>query len=130
MAFQQWLQGKLGLTTQDRQTIWRLFGSFNSNKIGLSEEKFIEQGYEQNVDVYSVIKKIVDTSKAVKWIVEERTSEGWVELDDSTIHELMANPNPTKGYTWDDIEEQMLVYLLASGNSYMIGESMFNNNRS
>jgi HK97 family phage portal protein len=128
MAFQQWLQGKLGLTTQDRQTIWRLFGSFNSNKIGLSEEKFIEQGYEQNVDVYSVIKKIVDTSKAVKWIVEERTTEGWIELDDSTIHELMANPNPTKGYTWDDIEEQMLVYLLASGNSYMIGESMFNNN--
>jgi HK97 family phage portal protein len=38
----------------------------------------------------------------------------------------MANPNPTKGYTWDDIEEQMLVYLFANGNSYLISESSFN----
>ena len=127
MGLQQWVQGKLGLTAQDRQSIFRLFGSFNANKIGLSDEKFIEEGYEKNVDVYSVIKKIVDTSKAVKWIVEERTSEGWEEINDTTIHELMANPNPTKGYTWNDIEEMQLVYLLASGNSYMISESSFNN---
>jgi len=78
MGLQSWVQGKLGLTAQDRQAIFRLFGSFNANKIGLSDDKFIEEGYEKNVDVYSVIKKIVDTSKAVKWIVEERTSEdGW-----------------------------------------------------
>ena len=128
MGLQQWVQGKLGLTAQDRQSIFRLFGSFNANKIGLSDEKFITEGYEKNVDVYSVIKKIVDTSKAVKWIVEERTSEGWEEINDTTIHELMANPNPTKGYTWNDIEEMQLVYLLASGNSYMISESSFNNN--
>jgi len=127
MGFQSWVQGKLGLTTHEREQIMRLFGSFNANKIGTQPSNLIEKGYEQNVDVYSVIKKIVDTSKAIPWIIEQKTSEGWEIMEDTTIHELMANPNPTKGYTWDDIEEQMLVYLLASGNSYMVSESSFNN---
>jgi HK97 family phage portal protein len=128
MGFQNWVQGKLGLTAQDRQAIMRLFGSFDANKIGTSPANLIQKGYEENVDVYSVIKKIVDTSKSIEWIVERRTSEGWEVQDDTTIHELMANPNPTKNYTWDDIEEQMLVYLLANGNSYLISESSFNSN--
>ena len=51
MGLQSWVQGKLGLTAQDRQSIFRLFGSFNANKIGLSDEKFIEEGDEKNVDV-------------------------------------------------------------------------------
>jgi len=127
MGFQSWVQGKLGLTTHEREQIMRLFGSFNANKIGTQPSNLIEKGYEQNVDVYSVIKKIVDTSKAIPWIIEQKTSEGWEIMEDTTIHELMANPNPSKGYTWDDIEEQMLVYLLANGNSYMVSESSFNN---
>jgi len=127
MGFQSWVQGKLGLTTHEREQIMRLFGSFNANKIGTQPSNLIEKGYEQNVDVYSVIKKIVDTSKAIPWIIEQKTSEGWEIMEDTTIHEVMANPNPSKGYTWDDIEEQMLVYLLANGNSYMVSESSFNN---
>ena len=127
MGFQSWVQGKLGLTAHEREQIMRLFGSFNANKIGTQPSNLIEKGYEQNVDVYSVIKKIVDTSKAIPWIIEQKTSEGWEIMEDTTIHELMANPNPSKGYTWDDIEEQMLVYLLANGNSYMVSESSFNN---
>ena len=128
MGFQSWVQGKLGLTTHDRETIMRLFGSFTANKIGTQPSNLIEKGYESNVDVYSVIKKIVDSSKSVPWIVEKSTVDGWELIEDTTIHELMANPNPSKGYTWDDIEEQLLVYLLASGNSYMISESSFSNN--
>ena len=128
MGFQSWVQGKLGLTTHDREQIMRLFGSFKTNKIGKQSDKLIQKGYEENLDVYSVITKIVDTSKSVPWIVEKKTSEGWEEQDDTTIHDLMANPNASKGYTWDDIEEQMLIYLLASGNSYMISESTFNSN--
>ena len=57
MGLQSWVQGKLGLTAQDRQSIFRLFGSFNANKIGLSDDKFIEEGYEKNVDVLNFITK-------------------------------------------------------------------------
>jgi HK97 family phage portal protein len=34
----------------------------------------------------------------------------------------MANPNPGKGYTRDDIEEMIATYLLATGNSYLVGQ--------
>lgn len=87
----------------------------------------VSQGYSQNVDVYSIIKKITDISKSVPWVIEKRQANGnWKELRDTTLHELMAEPNMTKHYTWDDIEEQILLYLLITGNTYLIGNSQFN----
>lgn len=118
-------RGRAKLTTQDRQTIWKLFGSFRANMLGGNSSTLLKEGYESNVDVYSVIKKIVDVSKAVPYVVEQKTSEGWEKLEDSTIHELMENPNRDKGYTWDDIEEMLLIYLLANGNSYLVGQEGF-----
>ena len=127
MGLQSWFAGKLGLTSHDRQTIHRLFGSFNSIKIGSNQNTLLQKGYEQNVDVFSVIKKITDTFKSVPWIVEQRQADGtYIKIDNTSIHELMSAPNMTKGYTWEDIDEQMLIYLLASGNNYMIGNTQIN----
>ena len=117
--------GKVLLTENNRDIIYKLFGSLNANQMGTSDRALLEEGYESNVDVYAVIKKIVDTYKAVPVIVEKRTSKGWELLEDSSIHDLMANPNVGKGYTWDDIEEMIMIYLLCNGNSYMIGENGF-----
>lgn len=97
-----------------------------NQKTPKNKQRFLEEGYEGNVDVYAVIKKIVDTSKAVPWIVERKTGDEWEVIEDTTIHELMANPNETKGYTWDDIEEILLIYLLANGNNYMVGNAQTN----
>ena len=118
------INGILKLTTTQRQAIWTLFGSFRANKFANNSSAQIVHGYEQNIDVYSVIKKITDTSSTVPWIVEERQSDGtWIEILDTSIHELMSAPNVSKGYTWNDIEEQTLTYLLATGNNYMIGNA-------
>lgn len=120
-------RGKIGLTDNNRELIYKLFGGFGVNRLGNSQKSQLEEGYEANVDVYSVIKKITDTYKAVPTIVERKTSEGWEIIADTPIHELMANPNPGKGYTWDDIEEMIATYLLANGNSYLVGqEGLFN----
>lgn len=124
-----WLSNILGRNTllPSSPQLARLFGSLRANQIGSNYNAFLQKGYEENVDVYAVIKKIVDTSKAVPWIVERKTSEGWEIEEDTSIHELWDNPNKDKGYTWDDIQEQRLIYLLATGNSYMSGQDGFGN---
>lgn len=114
------------LSNHDRQTIWRMFGSFEANSFAMNGNKLIQNSYEKNTDVYAVIKKIVDITKSVPWIVEQKKGDEWVLLEDSTIAELMADPNVSKGYTWNDIEEMLLVYILTTGNSYLHGTSQFN----
>jgi len=114
------------LSNNDRQTIWKMFGSFAANSFAMNGTSIIENSYEKNVDVYAVIKKISDITKTVPWIVEEKKGNEWVLLENTSIHELMYSPNSKKKYTWNDIEEMLLVYLLASGNSYLYGETQFN----
>ncbi len=115
---------RLKLSTGESESIWRAFGSFKANLFAMNGNSLIENSYEKNVDVYAVIKKIVDVSKSIPWIVEEMKPDGTFEpIKDSTLHELMYQPNLTKGYTWNDIEEQLLIYLLASGNAYLYGQT-------
>jgi len=120
--FDTFFKGKVALTQQNRDLIYKLFGSFGANQLGTTDTASLSEGYEANVDVYSVIKKITDTYKAVPVIVERKVGDEWELFENSTIQELMDNPNPGKGYTWDDVEEMIATYLLATGNSYLVGQ--------
>jgi HK97 family phage portal protein len=115
----------LNLNETDRHTIFKLFGSFKANKFADNPTQLIQNGYESNVDVYAVIKKLTDVFLDVPYVIERRTADGWELLEDSTLHELMEKPNVGKGYTWNDIDEQLLIYLLASGNGYLVGQTGF-----
>lgn len=104
-------------------SLWQLFqldGGFIPIDLANNSNRQINEGYMRNVDVYSIISKIVNVSKSIPWVVEKQLASGeWKELKNTPIHELMANPNDTKGYTWDDIEELTLIYLLVTGNTYV-----------
>lgn len=76
MSFWNRLTGRTKLTNTDRATIMKLFGSFDANKLGSSPQALLTEGYESNIDVYSVITKIVAASKSAPWIVEQRDREG------------------------------------------------------
>lgn len=83
--------------------------------------------YENNVDAFSVVKKIVDASKEAAWIVQKKDTDGnWVRDDSTEIQSLLENPNEYKQYTWNDIQEQVLIYLLCNGNAYLYGEKLEN----
>lgn len=115
------------LTEQDRNTLWKMFDGFIPLNWNNSSNLQVEDGYSRNVDVYSIVRKITDVSKAIPWIVERKKSDGtWKEINDTSIHELMDSPNSSKGYTWNDIEEQLLTYLLVTGNSYLVGNTQIN----
>src|SRR5574343_425196 len=115
------------LTEHDREVIWREFGGFTPLNWGNKADTLIKQGYSENVDIYSIIKRIVDISKSVPWVIEKKKGDGtWKKLNDTSLHELIEEPNITKGYTWNDIEEQCLLYLLITGNVYLNGNTQFN----
>jgi HK97 family phage portal protein len=114
------------LSNNDRQQIWKMFGSFKSNQLALQGNSMIEGSYEQNVDIYAVIRKIVDITKSLDWVVEENRGGKWELIENTSLHDLINMPNFSKGYTWNDIEEQVLVYLLTTGNAYMVGNTQIN----
>jgi HK97 family phage portal protein len=119
------LFNRFSLSQNNREAIWKAFGSFNANQFATnSANGIINNSYEINTDVYAVIHRIVEVIKSVEWVVEEQMKDGsWVEIEDSTLNDLINNPNKTKGHTWNDIEEMLLVYLLTTGNAYLFGES-------
>jgi HK97 family phage portal protein len=59
-------------------------------------------------------------------VVEEKKGNEWTLLENTSLHDLMNKPNMLKGYTWNDIEEMMLIYLLTTGNTYMVGNTQIN----
>jgi HK97 family phage portal protein len=93
---------------------------------GISKSEWYS-AYENNVDAFSVIKKIVDASKEAPWIVQKKDTDGnWIKDDTTEIQALLENPNDYKQYTWNDIQEQVLIYLLCNGNAYLYGEKLGN----
>lgn len=112
------------LTQHARELLVQNLGSFRANMFATNQRNLVEKGYEQNVDVYAMIRKMVEVSQTARWVVERRkrgTSNEWEEITDTTLHELIANPNMTKNYTWDNILEQTIIYLLAGGNAINLG---------
>ena len=118
------LKGTIDPSTY-RQGIWQaiqLDGGFMPIDLANNSNAQIIKGYTENIDVYSIIRKIVDVLKSVDWVIEKKQASGkWKPLSDSPLHELMGNPNRTKSYTWDDIEEMIAIYLLVTGNVYVKG---------
>jgi HK97 family phage portal protein len=117
----------LKLTQHDRNVIWQFLGGWMPLNFQNNFVNQINAGYTQNVDIYSIVKKIIDSSKSVPWIIEKKQSNGnYKILQNTTLHELIDAPNNNKGYTWNDIEEQTLLYLLITGNTYLVGNTQFN----
>jgi len=102
-----------------RNDLLRLFDKYNTNY-----DNLIEKSYERNVDAYSVVNKIVKVFTGCDWIVERQLNGEWEKVEDTTIHELLENPNSIKNYTFADIDEMLLTYLLCNGNSYLHGETL------
>ena len=116
---------RLKLTTHDRKLIWQAFGSSLTNKLFTNNTAtLLDEGYERNIDVYSVIKRISDVYSALPYEVVEIKKDGTEEvLNDTSLNELLQKPNRAKGYSMTDIDEQTIIYLLATGNTFMVGNT-------
>ncbi len=81
--FSNWRQSRVKLTNTERQTLWKVLGSFGANQLGQSKQSYIQKGYEGNVDVYAVIKKLTDVTNSIPYVVEKNVGGVW-ELFEQT----------------------------------------------
>ena len=104
-----------------RETLMRIVGRSSTQLFDKTQANFLKDGYEGSPDVYSIIKRIKDCEINIPFKIERKQGSDWVVVEDTEVHALMAAPNKTKGYTWDDINEMIDVYYLSTGNAYLYG---------
>lgn len=76
---------------------------------------YVDDGYAGNVNIYPIIRKIVNPVMGVKWYLKDRQTEE--EAQDQTMMQLLKKPNPQYGQ-WAFIDEA-LVWRLITGNRYI-----------
>lgn len=77
---------------------------------------FIKNGYQKNVDVFSVINWIAEQASNVPLQVQRWDGEKWIEDKNNPLQKLIDRPNPYQ----DGVEQRAEVYTfyLTTGNAY------------
>lgn len=117
--FDRFFPRRVSLTSHSTKWAYELLG-YNNGKI--KGERLLREGYEQNSELYSIVRKIVEVTKALPFVVEKKTDKGWEPQESSTINLLLQSPNTTKNYSIGELEEMIIVYLLIMGESFLLGE--------
>jgi len=76
---------------------------------------FVSDGYAGNVNIYSIIRKIVNPAIGVKWCVEDRMTDE--EAKDQTLMKLLRAPN--KKQSQNGFIDEALCWSLTTGNRYI-----------
>ena len=89
---------------------------FNQTEI----KQFLDEGYNTNTYVYSIINRIAETAASIPVLVESINSAGEIEIiKEGDFYDFVHNPNPQTNYK--SFTYQSLVYQLATGNEFHYG---------
>lgn len=78
-------------------------------------ETYVRQGYAGNVNIYPVIRKIVDPCIGVEWELKDRKTED--TATDQTLLQLLKSPNSHQSL--NEFVDEALVWRLVTGNRYI-----------
>lgn len=93
------------------------FGGFSfSSK---NAKNFIQEGYANNPDVYSVASRIAQSFASVKWEVKQMIRGEWQVIEDSELNRVIAQPNQLQ--SWSEFQESAALMYLLTGNTYING---------
>lgn len=95
------------------------FGSLTRNQ---SEQKLLNKGYGSNVTAYAIIKKIAQSGADIpKVLIDENNPDEIIE--DGEVFDMLQMPGIYQGEALSEFDyfENLLTYLLASGNTYQRG---------
>ena len=76
-------------------------------------ETYVKDGYSGNVNIYSIIRKIITPAIGVRWEVKEN---GEVVEGENPISRLMTKPNERQSFA--NFIDEALTWLLLTGNRY------------
>lgn len=78
-------------------------------------DTFVKNGYAGNINIYPIIRKIVDPVIGVEWELKDRKTKE--ESVDQTMMKLLRNPNSHQGM--NEFIDEALVWRLVTGNRYI-----------
>lgn len=78
-------------------------------------QTFVDDGYSGNVNIYSIIRKIVNPAIGVKWELKDLTTGE--EAKDKTLLQLLHNPNKIQSF--NNFMDEALCWRLVTGNRYI-----------
>jgi len=81
-----------------------------------TDDILINEGYTSNPDAYAIIKKIGEEAKNIPFVVEQNTPDGWELDEESSLNDLIKNPNPNT--TEKDFRFETMIYLLNTGDIF------------
>jgi HK97 family phage portal protein len=89
-----------------------------------SPEVYINEGYQANADVYSVVKRIIDLGAVIPWKVQKKQGGKWVDVLDHELQLLIENPNPMQSQ--NDFFSAIMGYYLLTGDAFMFAPFLEN----
>ena len=78
-------------------------------------ETYVRDGYAGNVNIYPIIRIIVDSATGVKWVVKDKKTD---EIAEGTeLEQLIKKPNDSEMF--NDLLDQLITWKLITGNRYI-----------
>lgn len=78
-------------------------------------ETYVKNGYAGNVNIYPIIRKIVNAAVGVKWCVKDLATEE--DAKDLTLMQLLTIPNNYKSQ--QEFLDELMCWRLVTGNRYI-----------
>lgn len=95
--------------------IYSFIAKGNPVNLPANSETFVNQGYAGNVNIYPIIRKIVQPAIGVKWKVKDYTTDE--EVEDTDLNLLLKNPNPRQSF--NEFIDELITWRLVTGNRYI-----------
>ena len=95
--------------------IYSFIAKGNPVNLPANSETFVNQGYAGNVNIYPIIRKIVQPAIGVKWKVKDYETDE--EVEDTDLNLLLKNPNPRQSF--NEFIDELITWRLVTGNNYI-----------
>jgi len=105
---------KTQLENQLDKIIYAYLAKGSTVTLPANAETFVKQGYAGNVNIYPIIRKIVQPAIGVKWSIVDQDGE---PVENSDLAKFLKKPNPRQAF--NEFVDEMICWRLTTGNSYI-----------
>lgn len=109
-------EGKRQLENLFNSIIYAFLSKGSNVVLPADVETYVKNGYCGNVNIYPIIRKIVNAAIGVKWNIVDDKGEP-IDEDKSDLYKLLKTPNPRQSF--NEFVDEMMCWRLSTGNSYI-----------
>ena len=105
----------------DNQAIAQLSNGFGiTTNQEVRDRRYVEQGYQKNPTVQSIINTTQKNASMVPWKVYRKDASGKkIEIDNKLLNELMLRPNTAMN--WHELVNELIGFYMLQGDMYLWG---------